>query len=729
MNRKSIALHFALAVTAFGLSAVPATAQTPPALRLTDGTNTITIDANNNITMSSPCACTTTASSGTAGNPGNVAWKGTLGNFTVNSSQGNAQNATYTNPDLQVNATYNGTGSGTLTVSWTSTGYTGSVIGEGQEETIFANGTGSVNYSYYIDNTDAVFGTGTLVGTVTLTTTGSSPIWDALSTGTFSVTEVEAITYNSAGTNFNGDNEFAMLPETVTVACPAATGKAGTAYSSSIVASGGTGSYTYAIIAGSLPAGLTLNTSTGAITGTPAAGAYSFTVEATDSSGTPSEAACSLSIATSGGGGQGPSLTLACPSNLSLTQGVYYSGNFTVTGGTAPDVFSITAGSLPQGLKLNTATGAVTGTPSGTGAFSFTGSVTDSSSPPLTAASPACTGTIAPKPKPLSLTCAASTGTVGVPYSSAVVASGGTPPYVSYKLVSGSLPPGLTLNTSTGAITGTPTKAGTYSYQIEVVDSNGALASDGSGSGRCMSSGCSITIQSPPPLSVKCPPSSATEGKAYTGSAVASGGTAPYTYSISSGSLPNGLTLNTSTGAITGTPTTPGTFDFTIGVKDSSGATGASGNNCSGGCSITVSPIISVSCPTGTATVGTAYDSTPTVTGGTAPYKWSVSAGSLPPGLNLNNGTGEIKGTPNTAGTYSFTLQVVDKNGLVGVSSSSSNNSGWGGSGWGGEQSGSGGGGCTITVSSSGGGQSGSGGCGTGSGTGGGFGGGWGGGW
>ena len=89
--------------------------------------------------------------------------------------------------------------------------------------------------------------------------------------------------------------------------------------------------------------------------------------------------------------------------------------------------------------------------------------------------------------QPLALACATSTGQVNVAYSSALVASGGTPPY-TFVISSGSLPPGLTLNPSTGAITGTPTTAGTYSYTAKVTDSLGATA---------FSSGCAITIAPP----------------------------------------------------------------------------------------------------------------------------------------------------------------------------------------------------------------------------------------
>src|SRR5208282_1482978 len=216
----------------------------------------------------------------------------------------------------------------------------------------------------------------------------------------------------------------------------------------------------------------------------------------------------------------------------------------------------------------------------------------------------------------LSLGCPAGTAEVNVAYSSALVVSGGVAPY-TFSIVSGSLPPGLTLNTSTGAITGTPTTAGTYNFTAQVVDSQGNTAT----------SSCSIVVS--PALTLSCPTGMAQVGVAYSSALVASGGVAPYTFSIISGSLPPGLTLNTSTGAITGTPTTVGTYAFTAQVVDSQG------NTATSNCSIVVSGL-TLTCPTGSAQLGAAYSSALTANGGVAPYTFSIISGSLPPGLTLN---------------------------------------------------------------------------------------------
>jgi hypothetical protein len=166
----------------------------------------------------------------------------------------------------------------------------------------------------------------------------------------------------------------------------------------------------------------------------------------------------------------------------------------------------------------------------------------------------------------ISLTCAASAASEGVAYSSTVGATGGTAPY-TFSVASGSLPQGLTLNPSTGAITGTPTTAGTYSYTVKVTDSKGNTAASAS---------CGITVTAPPTLTIACPTGSGIAGTAYASGAVAAGGVPPYTFSIAAGSLPPGLALNATTGAITGTPTTAGTYNFTIKVTDSFGGTSVS---------------------------------------------------------------------------------------------------------------------------------------------------------
>src|SRR5579864_1379633 len=151
-------------------------------------------------------------------------------------------------------------------------------------------------------------------------------------------------------------------------------------------------------------------------------------------------------------------------------------------------------------------------------------------------------------------------------------------------------------------------------------------------------------------------------GTAYSATLQSTGGTGAVTWSLTTGTLPTGLTLNTSTGAITGTPTTPGT---PITVKATDSATPP--NSVTTALNIVVNgnaPTFFISAtqlPNGSA--GTPYDQILTVTGGTSPFTWSVAAGSLPTGLNLGPKTGEITGTPTSAtagANFTFSVSVTD---------------------------------------------------------------------
>jgi hypothetical protein len=186
-----------------------------------------------------------------------------------------------------------------------------------------------------------------------------------------------------------------------------------------------------------------------------------------------------------------------------------------------------------------------------------------------------------------SVTCSFPSGQVGVAYSSALVATGGVPSY-TYSITAGSLPTGLTLNASTGAITGTPTAAGAFSDTSRVGDSAGASST----------SSCGITVAPPPAatLSLTCAANFGQVGQPYVSSMVAAGGTPPYTYSISAGSLAPGLTLNSSTGAISGTPTAAGTFSYTGRVTDSASTSVSTTSSC-GPLIVTSAPPPSVPAP------------------------------------------------------------------------------------------------------------------------------------
>ncbi len=146
----------------------------------------------------------------------------------------------------------------------------------------------------------------------------------------------------------------------------------------------------------------------------------------------------------------------------------------------------------------------------------------------------------------------------------------------------------------------------------------------------------------------------------YNGIITVTGATAPFTWALTAGSLPPGLTLSNSTTAsitITGTPTTVGTSTFTIQCIDSAGASVTETLSIT----INVPPPLSVATrsPLTSGTVGTAYTFTLQASSGIQPYTWTLTTGTLPPGLSLAS-NGVISGTPTLAGLYTFTVQVTD---------------------------------------------------------------------
>ena len=158
-------------------------------------------------------------------------------------------------------------------------------------------------------------------------------------------------------------------------------------------------------------------------------------------------------------------------------------------------------------------------------------------------------------------------GSVGTPYSQTVSASGGTAPF-TFSISSGALPTGLLLNGATGAITGTPTTVGTFTFTITATDATGCTGS------RLYT----ITIASPGCPAIVLSPTTLPPGQVlvpYVQTITASGGTAPFTFAISGGALPAGLTLNPATGLISGTPLVSGIFNVTIRATDAVGCQGA----------------------------------------------------------------------------------------------------------------------------------------------------------
>ncbi|HEX4083629.1 MAG TPA: Ig domain-containing protein [Chthoniobacteraceae bacterium] len=237
-------------------------------------------------------------------------------------------------------------------------------------------------------------------------------------------------------------------------------------------------------------------------------------------------------------------------------------------------------------------------------------------------------------------------GTTGVDYSLTFGASFGASPY-SWTLASGTLPNGLSL-AGAGLLSGTPTASGTFSFGVEVEDETTATDT---------MNFSMVVIQPLQITSTAATLASDIYGQAYSVLLSATGGSPGYTWSVKSGSIPQGLTLG-GTGLLSGTPAASGNFTFVAQVEDASGA------EITGTYSLDVISLLAI---TGNSTLasgteGATYSAVLSATGGALPYGWLYSAGTLPGGLSISSG-GVVSGTIATTGTYNFTAEVSDNSG------------------------------------------------------------------
>jgi hypothetical protein len=283
--------------------------------------------------------------------------------------------------------------------------------------------------------------------------------------------------------------------------------------------------------------------------------AASVTVTATSAADTTKSANAVVSLTPA-------TLILTTSSLPGGTTGAAYSAQLTATGGTAPYTWSIGPGQWPTGLGLSTTSGIISGTPSAAGTYNMAVQLKDAAGQQLTKTfSVVILAALAITASPLP------DGTVGVPYSTTLTATGGTPPY-TWSLVSGQLPPGITLAPS-GALAGTPAQNGSYDFTAQAQDSVRAQVTRRG----------TIPIVSPTPGTIIITnadlPNGAV-GSPYTVTLSASGGSGSYTWTVASGTLPAGLVLDGAQGTIAGTPTDAGWSDFfTLQAKDSSGNSGS----------------------------------------------------------------------------------------------------------------------------------------------------------
>ena len=407
-------------------------------------------------------------------------------------------------------------------------------------------------------------------------------------------------------------------------------------------ATGGTPAYSWT--ASGLPPGISFSP-TGALSGAPSAGTISFTVQATDQLRQTASKGCSVKV--------NPKPQITTPSLPDAVAGTPYSASVGATGGTGRLAW---AGGLPYWLSIDPAGGSLSGTPpsaGGAGALVRVADVLGVSNAKTYSFNVAAPGTsggtsggTSPTPA-LTSACPLPGATAGVAYSQAQTAAGGAPPYQYF--VSG-LPAGMSY-TSGGSITGTAQAGGMAQVVVQVIDSKGdsSVAT------------CSLPIAPPLPLQVSGTTPDGKVGQSYSGGFAATGGVPPFTWSVSSGSLPPGVTLASTTGVLGGTPLAAGTYTFQVTVTDLN----QSSANVQG--TINIAPTLVISTPAALpdAVGGMPYRQQLTVTSAVGAVTWSVAAGALANGLSLDSASGVIAGAATQAGPFQFTVQAVDASGQL----------------------------------------------------------------
>jgi hypothetical protein len=304
---------------------------------------------------------------------------------------------------------------------------------------------------------------------------------------------------------------------------------------------------TWTVTSGALPTGMVLSSS-GLLSGTPAsAGAYNFTVTASNAAGAATQAYTGSVTASA------VAPTIITTSLDPMNQGSAFTQTLSATG-TTPITYALASGALPGGITLSSA-GVLSGTPVGAGAYNFTVRATNSGG----FDDQAFSGTISASAiAPTITTTALNTLTVGTVFSQTLSASGTVP--LTWTLSSGSLPAGILLTANTGVLSGTPTTAGAYSFTITATNSAGSDPQAYTGA---------VVSAAVAPTIVTATLNAMTQDAVFNQTIVATG-TTPITWGIISGGVA-GLTLNTSTGALSGTPTTAGSYTMTVRATNSQG--------------------------------------------------------------------------------------------------------------------------------------------------------------
>ncbi len=403
---------------------------------------------------------------------------------------------------------------------------------------------------------------------------------------------------------------------------------------------------TLVLSATGLPAGLSIDPSTGTITGTPTtACSCSVTVTATDGSGYRAQTTFAWTVTNM--------VSVASPGDQTSTSG---SPVTPVTIGrsdtSSTATVDVAATGLPGGLSIDPATGTITGTPIVAGSYPVVVTATDGAGYSATTSFTwVITNTVTMSDPGAQ---ADVSGTAIAPV--AVPASDSLPGAILTFGDGGSLPPGLGIDPSTGTISGTPTTAGAYPVTITATDDSGYAAQ--------VTFSWTVTNTVAVSGVADRTDGSGTAITPYAADATDSSSVATVTFSATG--LPPGVSIEPATGTISGTPTTAGAYAVTVTATDSAGFHGSASFTWTVTNSVVVTSPGDRTTTSGTPIAPLAVASTDSSATATTTYS---DAGTLPPGLSIGSATGTISGTPTTAGAYAVTVTVTDSAGFHGSAS------------------------------------------------------------